>query len=96
MNKDLVNSNHNLYLTMSPKVEFSSGRDKFDIKEQQKKTIQMLQHYQQKSIDYSRNQNEREGILVQDSMVNSKETLTYRPGGGGGLVSKVFNTINAD
>ena len=95
MNKDLINSNHNLYLTMSPKVEFSSGRDKFDIKEQQKKTIQMLQHYQQKSIDYSRNQNP-EGILVQDSMVNSKETLSYRPGGGGGLVSKVFNTINAD
>jgi len=77
---------------MSPKVEFSN-RDKFDLKEQQKKTIQMLQNYSKEQGDKGNN---KEGILFQDSLVNSKETLTYRPGGGGGLVSKNFNTITGE
>ena len=29
-------------------------------------------------------------------MCSSKETLTYRPGGGGGLVSKTLNTTQDD
>jgi hypothetical protein len=49
----------------------------------------MLQNY---SKDMSIKE-KGDGILVQDSLNNSKETLTYRPGGGGGLTSKHLSPV---
>lgn len=56
LNKDMLSPNNNYYLTISPKVE----HPKIDVKEQQKKTIQMLQNYSKETVGTG-------GILVQDS-----------------------------